>query len=75
MREPEEFDHTKGKAAKRWFTKACYWVNMQLPNYRNNEEAMVMRLLTLMKQGKAVDWAQPHLEGLASHHPEVITTL
>lgn len=47
---------------------------MQLPNYEKDQGNMSMRLFMLMKQGKAADWAQPHLERIASNHPKAIIT-
>lgn len=75
MREPEEFDATKRRLAKQWFTKAFYWATTQLPNHNNSEETMLMWLLTLMKPGKAADWAQPQLEKMMGHKHNCLTSL
>lgn len=65
----------RGSWPKQWFTMAFYWATVQLPNYNNSEEAIVMQLLTLMKQGKAADWAQPHLEQIISQKQGRVTSL
>lgn len=75
MKEPEPFDGTKGRAARQWGTKALIWGKVQLPNYQNDEEAVVTRLLMLMKPGKAADWAQPHLERIMGDVPGAWKTL
>lgn len=75
MRELEEFDGTKGKVAKQWFTKAFLWATVQLPNYNNSEPAIMMRLLLLMKLSKAADWAQPHLARLIAQDANAFHTL
>lgn len=73
MREPEDFDGTKGKVAKQWVTKAAIWSSTQRPNYES-EESLVLRRFSFMKPGKAADWTQPHLERIITHKRDTVTT-
>ncbi|CUA69806.1 hypothetical protein RSOLAG22IIIB_08733 [Rhizoctonia solani] len=77
MKEPEHFDGTWGQAAKQWWTKISIWAAFQRDNYKS-EQVLLLHILTLMKPGKAADWAQPIIERIISRNtaaPSTMSTL
>ncbi|CUA71631.1 Transposon Tf2-11 polyprotein [Rhizoctonia solani] len=74
MKEPEHFDGTRGRVAKQWWTKISVWAAFQRDNYES-EQVMLLHILTLMKPGKAADWAQPIIEKIISRDPAAPSTM
>ncbi|CUA70422.1 hypothetical protein RSOLAG22IIIB_04158 [Rhizoctonia solani] len=74
MKEPDHFDRARGRAAKQWWTRISIWAVFQRDNYES-EQVMLLHILTLMKPGKAADWAQPIIEKIISRDPAAPSTM
>ncbi|CUA68894.1 similar to pol polyprotein [Rhizoctonia solani] len=75
--EPEHFDGTRGRVAKQWWTKVTVWAALQRDNYES-EQVAILHILTMMKPGKAADWAQPIMEKIVTGNtsaPHTMSTL
>ncbi|CUA75312.1 Transposon Tf2-7 polyprotein [Rhizoctonia solani] len=74
MKEPDHFNGTRGRAAKQWWTKVSVWAAFQQDNYEL-EQIMLLHILTLMKPGKATNWAQPIIKKIISRDPTAPSTM